>query len=51
MLNKQELRTVAIITGDGNGVFIGLFISLGTLQIPTGRTCSFSYYAYVCREQ
>lgn len=51
MLNKQELRTVAIITGNGNGVFIVLFISLGTLQIPTGRTCSFSYYAYVCREQ
>lgn len=32
---------VAIIIGDGDGVLIGSFISLSTLQIPISRTSSF----------
>lgn len=32
---------VAIIIGDGDGMLIGSFISLSTLQIPISRTSSF----------
>lgn len=42
---------VAIIIGDGDGVFIGSFISLSTLQIQSASPPPSFSDVYVCREQ